>query len=78
MSQKIRNLDVKNVSKKEKKMNPNVKRCPLCKSVMRARGAGNANGSIYWKCRNKSCGETVWKHIMPVPPVPIVFKSLYK
>lgn len=60
--------------KKEKKMNPNSKKC-RCGGEMRCRGASDAMGGISWKCKNKSCGRTVWERKLAAPPVPLAPQS---
>jgi len=59
-----------------KKMNVHAKRCPYCGYEMRARGCGDAAGGLSWKCKNKKCGRTVWKHSFPAPPEPVVPTSI--
>ena len=60
----------------EKKMNANAKRCKYCGHEMRARGCGDVAGGLYWKCKNKKCGRTVWKYNPVTPPEPLVPTSL--
>jgi hypothetical protein len=40
--------------------------CPKCKGNMKFRGPKDTVGTVYWKCRNKSCGRTV--NIKKEPP----------
>jgi tRNA(Ile2) C34 agmatinyltransferase TiaS len=60
---------------KERKMNPNSKRCPHCGNEMRCRGASDSMGGISWKCRNKKCGRTIWERKQAVAPEPVAPQS---
>ena len=53
-------------------MKKHQRQCMHCKNgIMSLRGAGNVSGGSYWKCKNKKCGRTHWKHPVPLPPAEI-------
>ena len=62
-----------------KKMKANERKCLTCSSIMRPKGAGDIAGGIYWKCKNKKCGRTVWVRKYPLtPPIPLVYQGQKK
>lgn len=73
-------MDKRNKYKREKKegdkVKPNTKKCPFCGKEMRARGAKNSVGTIFWKCKNKSCGRTVdFRKEPPKEVIPLTYKK---
>jgi len=56
--------------RKESEGKMNVKKCPHCGNAMRYKGPKDSAGTMYWKCRNKTCGRTV--SLRKDPPKPIV------
>lgn len=63
-------------SERKKKEGKMSKKCAHCGSEMKPRGASDAAGGLSWKCRNKTCGRTVWIRKNPVPPTPLVPTSI--
>lgn len=72
----VRRSNVKRInSRKREKKSMEVK-CPYCQGIMKCRGPGDAAGAIFYKCRNKRCGRTLWERAGPPKKViPVVYQK---
>jgi len=62
--------------KKEREKEKVEMKCPHCGNRMRFRGPGDSAGGIFWKCRSKKCGRTVWKRVdRPKEVIPVVYEK---
>ncbi len=64
----------KPVKRKEGDKKMNAKKCPHCGVCMKYKGPGNSAGAVYWKCRSKSCGRTLWfRQTNPKNVIPLTY-----
>jgi hypothetical protein len=65
----------KPIKRREKDKDMNAKKCLYCGTHMKYKGPGNSAGAVYWKCRNKQCGRTLWiKHYKIKEVIPLTIK----
>jgi hypothetical protein len=64
--------------KKKKEGDVNAKKCPHCGSNMKCKGPGDTAGAVYWKCKDKRCGRTLWvRKPAPKEIVPLTYDRKY-
>jgi len=60
--------------KKERKMKFNSKVCPHCGGEMSCRGVSGVCGGTRWRCKNKSCGQSLIERKIPISPKPLILR----
>lgn len=64
--------------RKEGDKDMNIKKCPHCGTNMKYKGPGDSAGAVYWKCRSKQCGRTLWvRKPAPKEVVPLTYDKKY-